>query len=180
MTQQRVCRDRARAIAPLRADLHAPIARLQRRGAIRARPARATTANPIRFAIVEATVTHDTFVSTRTVMIQCVLALASAACDPNQSGNLGSTKLGDMSHPAQRGSPVDDLRAACGAVGFDSGDGNVHRRPYLQQVTPMSAMIGFSDEVIHFVQVEVGIDELVLHAIDGNGNDFDSLVVPVR
>lgn len=36
----------------------------------------------------------------------------------------------------------------------------------------------FAEEVIHFVYVEVGTDELVLHAIDGTGKQFDSMVVP--
>ena len=32
----------------------------------------------------------------------------------NVSGNISSTKTGDTSNPAERGSPVDELRAACG------------------------------------------------------------------
>jgi 3',5'-cyclic AMP phosphodiesterase CpdA len=41
-----------------------------------------------------------------------------------------------------------------------------------------SSFTAFSEEVIHFVYVEVGLDELVLHAIDAGGTEFDSLVVP--
>jgi hypothetical protein len=41
-----------------------------------------------------------------------------------------------------------------------------------------SSFTAFATEVIHFVYVEVGIDELVLHAIDGTGVEFDSAVVP--
>lgn len=41
-----------------------------------------------------------------------------------------------------------------------------------------SAFSAFSEEVIHFVYIEVGIDELVLHAIDATGVEFDSMVVP--
>jgi hypothetical protein len=41
-----------------------------------------------------------------------------------------------------------------------------------------SSFTAFSAEVIHFVQVEVGVDELVLHAIDATGKEFDSVVVP--
>ena len=41
-----------------------------------------------------------------------------------------------------------------------------------------SAFTAFSAEVIHFVQVEVGADELVLHAIDATGKEFDSVAVP--
>ena len=38
----------------------------------------------------------------------------------------------------------------------------------------------FSADVIHFVIVDVGMDELVLHAIDATGVEFDSMVVPRR
>ena len=41
-----------------------------------------------------------------------------------------------------------------------------------------SSFTAFSAEVIHFVQVEVSVDELVLHAIDATGREFDSMVVP--
>jgi 3',5'-cyclic AMP phosphodiesterase CpdA len=41
-----------------------------------------------------------------------------------------------------------------------------------------SAFTAFSEEVIHFVYAEVGVDELVLHAIDATGAEFDSVVVP--
>ena len=36
----------------------------------------------------------------------------------------------------------------------------------------------FSEEVIHFTYLEVFVDKLVLHAIDGMGQEFDSVVVP--
>ena len=32
--------------------------------------------------------------------------------------------------------------------------------------------------MIHFVYVEVDVDQLVLHAIDATGIEFDSMVVP--
>jgi len=41
-----------------------------------------------------------------------------------------------------------------------------------------SSFTAFSDDVIHFVYVEIEGDKLVLHAIDGTGKEFDSLVVP--
>ncbi|HEY5924173.1 MAG TPA: metallophosphoesterase [Kofleriaceae bacterium] len=41
-----------------------------------------------------------------------------------------------------------------------------------------SSFTAFAEDVIHFVYVEVGIDELVLHAIDATGREFDSMVVP--
>ena len=41
-----------------------------------------------------------------------------------------------------------------------------------------SSFTAFAEDVIHFVQVEVGVDELTLHAIDATGREFDSMVVP--
>lgn len=42
-----------------------------------------------------------------------------------------------------------------------------------------SSFTAFSDAVIHFVYVEVGTTELVLHAVDATGVEFDSMVVPL-
>ncbi|MBA2538855.1 MAG: metallophosphoesterase, partial [Deltaproteobacteria bacterium] len=67
--------------------------------------------------------------------------LCLVACTDNQSGNLGTTKLGDTSHPLTPGSPIADQRAACGEGALL--DSAVHREPYLQQVTETSAMIGW-------------------------------------
>lgn len=67
-----------------------------------------------------------------------------AGCMGNQSGNVSATRLGDTSHPAERGSPVDAVRAACGDGGTTSiGATMIKRRPYLQQVTSDSAQIGW-------------------------------------
>jgi hypothetical protein len=41
-----------------------------------------------------------------------------------------------------------------------------------------SSFTEVADAVIHFVTVDVGVDELVVHAIDAAGNEFDSVVVP--
>lgn len=41
-----------------------------------------------------------------------------------------------------------------------------------------SAFTAFAEEVIHFVYVEVDRDELVLHAIDATGAEFDSVAIP--
>ena len=40
-----------------------------------------------------------------------------------------------------------------------------------------SSFTDFAEDVIHFAYVEVGVDELVLHAIDATGREFDSMVV---
>jgi 3',5'-cyclic AMP phosphodiesterase CpdA len=42
----------------------------------------------------------------------------------------------------------------------------------------MSDFTAFSEDVIHFVYAEVFQDELVLHAIDADGREFDSAVIP--
>jgi hypothetical protein len=61
----------------------------------------------------------------------------------NNSGNIAAPEGGDKSHPAERGSPIADLRAACGD-GTPTLEGSViGRQPYLQQVTTRSAMIGW-------------------------------------
>jgi hypothetical protein len=44
--------------------------------------------------------------------------------------------------------------------------------------TGASGFTAFSESVIHYVFLEVGVDELVLHAIDALGIEFDSVVVP--
>ncbi|MBZ0236340.1 MAG: metallophosphoesterase family protein [Deltaproteobacteria bacterium] len=88
--------------------------------------------------------------------------LALPACMMNQSGNIEATKTGDISRPAAKGSPVAELRAACGAEGFMTGPGvaSVARQPYLQQVTPTSAMIGW-------VAVEGGEGRVEITTPDG-------------
>jgi hypothetical protein len=41
-----------------------------------------------------------------------------------------------------------------------------------------SEFTAFSEPVIHFVYAELDGDELVLHAIDGTGTEFDSVMIP--
>jgi acid phosphatase type 7 len=73
-----------------------------------------------------------------------VIAIGLAACAMNQEGNLGATKMGDLTHPAQRGSPIDAIRSACGQGTMTAaGAAVIRREPYLQQVTTTSAMIGW-------------------------------------
>jgi hypothetical protein len=61
----------------------------------------------------------------------------------NQSGFVASTKDGDLSHPAERGSPAEPLAKACGDGGKLDGVTSLARQPYLQQVTTKSAMLGW-------------------------------------
>jgi hypothetical protein len=73
-----------------------------------------------------------------------LVALGLAACQTNTTGKVGADKLGDTSHPAERGSPIDELKAACGSGTMTpTGTAAVHRQPYFQQVTQTSAMIGW-------------------------------------
>ncbi len=65
------------------------------------------------------------------------------ACLTNEAGRLGATKLGDLTHPAERGSPVAGLRERCGDGARSAAGTVIHREPYLQQVTTTSAMIGW-------------------------------------
>jgi hypothetical protein len=54
-----------------------------------------------------------------------------------------------------------------------TGGGGVGTRP-----VGTSSFTELSVDVIHFVYAEVLVDQLVLHAIDGTGAEFDSIVVP--
>ena len=70
---------------------------------------------------------------------------AAAACMPNQAGNIGSTKTGDITNPATRGSPVAELRDACGTGLMTlAGEAVVRRKPYLQTVTKSSVTVGWA------------------------------------
>lgn len=74
--------------------------------------------------------------------VACSLLLAG--CLTNESGNLSATTSGDATHPAERGSPLAELRAACGAEGALLPSATVvHRPPYLQQLTTHSTLIGW-------------------------------------
>jgi hypothetical protein len=83
------------------------------------------------------------------------LTLLVCACDQNQSGNVGSTKLGDTSHPATRSSPIAPLEDACGALGRMLSNTTVKRQPYLQQVTSTSAIVGWTTTAIDGQGIEV-------------------------
>jgi predicted phosphodiesterase len=76
--------------------------------------------------------------------VTAISLLGLAACG-NVSGNVSSTKTGDTSRPAERRSPVETLRAACGGDGTPTtyGAQRVKRQPYLQQVTAATATLGW-------------------------------------
>jgi hypothetical protein len=69
--------------------------------------------------------------------------LALAACG-NVSGHIASTKIGDVSRPAERRSPVEELRAVCGDGAMTTfGSTEIKREPYLQHVTSTGAKLGW-------------------------------------
>ncbi len=72
-----------------------------------------------------------------------VALLGLVGCDRNESGHLAATHFGDLSHPAERGSPLAALTSACGDGALMPAGEAIVRRPYLQQVTAGSAMVGW-------------------------------------
>jgi hypothetical protein len=88
-------------------------------------------------------------------------AVTLTACLGNQSGNISSTKMGDVSHPVTRGSPVDELRDTCG--GSDAmtlaGEAVVRRKPYLQQVTQTSVTVGWVSMAPDGERIEVTLPD---------------------
>lgn len=97
--------------------------------------------------------------------------LGTSACMLNQSGNVSSGKTGDTSHPAERRSPIEDLRAACGAGDItDYGATVLKRDAYLQQVYSNSAVVGWVTSTADGAQLDVqppgGATEVVDASLD--------------
>jgi hypothetical protein len=79
----------------------------------------------------------------RITLTGLTLTALAGGCMTNNSGNVAAPSGGDTSRPAERGSPIEELRAACGE-GTPTLDGSViSRQPYLQQVTTHSALVGW-------------------------------------
>ncbi|HEX5061156.1 MAG TPA: metallophosphoesterase [Kofleriaceae bacterium] len=78
------------------------------------------------------------------VRVAAAIGLAGLAACGNVTGHIGTTKVGDTSHAAERRSPVEELRTACvdGAT-TTYGSAALQRQPYLQQVTLTSAKLGW-------------------------------------
>ena len=78
------------------------------------------------------------------IMTKIAIALIGlAACSASTEGNIKAGQLGDTSHPAQRGSPVEAVRTACNDVTSKASPSAIKRQPYLQQVTTESALVGW-------------------------------------
>lgn len=75
----------------------------------------------------------------------CGAALAVAGCAANSTGHVTAAVQGDVSHPAKRGSPTDELEQACGGPGdlLTDATSRIVRTPYLQQLTTSSVIIGW-------------------------------------
>jgi hypothetical protein len=72
------------------------------------------------------------------------LALGGFSCAfINESDHVNASKRGDTSMPAERRSPIAELRV-CGDGDVTATGRVIRRHPYLQQVTKTSAMIGWT------------------------------------
>jgi acid phosphatase type 7 len=90
------------------------------------------------------------------ITVRLLTLAVVAACQANTSGHVSAGKVGDTSRPATRGSPVADLRAACGEGALTpAGTAAIRRHPYLQQVTSTSAMVGWVTTATGSAHVEV-------------------------
>jgi acid phosphatase type 7 len=87
------------------------------------------------------------------------LGLVVAACSANESGNIGATRFGDTSNPAQRGSPIAALRDACGDGAATPAGADFTRQPYLQHVTSSSAIVGWVTRGTEAQHVEVTLPD---------------------
>ncbi len=82
--------------------------------------------------------------------------LVLAACHFNESGHQGATKLGDTSHPAERRSPIAEVREACGdTIEGSRSAQSILREPYLQLTTESTATIGWVTSIPIEARVEV-------------------------
>jgi hypothetical protein len=85
-----------------------------------------------------------------------VIALGAVACATNESGNISASSTGDISRPAERRSPLDELQTACGTgLLTDLGTGALHRQPYLQQVESDRALIGWTGSIGMGTRVQI-------------------------
>lgn len=80
----------------------------------------------------------------RRPLLGCAVTAVLAGCGLNESGNLEAPALGDTSRPAAHGSPNQALVDACGPGATTAAGAIIRRKPYLQQVTPTSAIVGWT------------------------------------
>lgn len=75
--------------------------------------------------------------------------------------------LNGHDHDYERTKPI------AGTTYVVTGGGGRSTRP-----VGASDFTAFSDDVLHFTEVEVGQNDLIVHAIDGTGREFDSALIP--
>jgi hypothetical protein len=98
--------------------------------------------------------------------------LAGACAWTNRTGNTAARTLGNTSNPAQRGSPIAEIVAACGPGNATADGAIIARQPYVQHVTTGSAMIGWMTTKPHGQHVDITLPDgtavtTVNAAIDG-------------
>jgi hypothetical protein len=78
----------------------------------------------------------------RSVVAGAALLGAASSCMTNQSGDLATTKTGDLSSPlAERGAPDADLVAACGDGSILAAGATIDRTPYLQRLSASATRV---------------------------------------
>jgi len=85
--------------------------------------------------------------------------LAVVACNLNQTGNVLANKQGDTSRSLTRSSPIAEQRNACGDGQPIEGVQSLRRRPYVQQVTATSAMIGWTTTAPRGARVDITLPD---------------------
>lgn len=86
------------------------------------------------------------------------LTLFGTACTMNQSGNVAATTTGDTSHPAERRSPLTELRDKCGTGDLTEYGASVARRaPYLQGISTDRAIVGWVTSETSGALVDVSV-----------------------
>jgi len=72
----------------------------------------------------------------RSLLTGAALLGGAASCTTNQSGDLATSKTGDLAYPlAERRAPDAELVAACGDGAVFADTGAIDRTPYLQRLT---------------------------------------------
>lgn len=87
------------------------------------------------------------------------LAFVGSACAFNQGGNYDASKRGDVSTPAERGSPIASLRTACGDGDKTAAGKQLRRHPYVQRLTESSVMIGWTATTTRDHRVDVTLPD---------------------
>jgi hypothetical protein len=95
--------------------------------------------------------------------------LGCSGCTLNESGNVSSGKTGDVSRPAERRSPIEEQRAACGSGAATTyGKQVLKRHAYLQQVSDAGALVGWVTSKPDGARVEIEAPGGASQSLDAN------------